>query len=225
MGRNSTNNLVSLHPERENEQEKAWERLADEPAKWFMRFQRYCQSGRGRTLEAVLWLERHAPQEIAESQKAPEGPQSENLIERHLDRSLTYVANYRDTTQDELERYNEIKALKIVVPGDWKRASRRWHWVERASAYDDDVRDRTQRNILRYIDHEALYVTKGQRLSALDLLASSLMVTMLNKDFPKDDHKRYLAHMKQIQSILAQIRKEMASVDLTLIGDDDEERT
>src|SRR5258706_16458523 len=80
MPRKAQHEPILLHSEQETEQKKPFERLPDEPAQWFMRFQRYCMMGRGRSLQAVLAQEKGLPTTEDETEEAPIGTESESII-------------------------------------------------------------------------------------------------------------------------------------------------
>ena len=66
-----------------------------------------------------------------------------------------------------------------------------------------------------------IYISKTQRLEALDTLACTLMNVLLNHDFKsllvkENDMKMLLNWVKGMQSVLKDIRKEMSTTDLEL---------
>jgi hypothetical protein len=72
-----------------------WERLPDEPNRWFGRFERYRLMGPGRSIQGACNRER--------------------------------VGKGRKESAD--------------APGSWRNASKSWHWIERAEAWDQYLVD------------------------------------------------------------------------------------
>ena len=132
-----------LRPEQESlpkTDERPWVRQRNEPALWYMRFQRYLDMGPKRSLRAVVVAE-------PDTQKATKG--SPKQVE------------------------TKKKLSDVSVPGAWKRASKVWHWVERAEAYDLDQVAR-QASQIRSMVSSAPYTSKAYRILNLDKMARQL---------------------------------------------------
>jgi len=175
-----------LRPEQESlpkTDERPWVRQRNEPALWYMRFQRYLDMGPKRSLRAVVVAE-------PDTQKATKG--SPKQVE------------------------TKKKLSDVSVPGAWKRASKVWHWVERAEAYDLDQM-KIQAAGIRQVASHAPHASKAYRVLKLDYLARILQEwikpgTMVGSDERKD----FLAIIARYQSILRDMRDEMEGLGVTM---------
>lgn len=114
---------VLLHfgsKEAENGEIRPWDRLENEPPRWHLRFRIYCLLGPKRTLQAAVLAERMPP-------IAPESTETTEGL-RGLKKPVT-LATPKISAQEAKE-----EAIRLDVPGSWKDASRKYHWVERARA-------------------------------------------------------------------------------------------
>lgn len=172
-----------LHPEQETVQKQPWERMEGEPARWFLLFRAYVLMGRDRSLRAVAAQEKRP-------QKATKG------VHQHD----AYDAAGDDT-------------IKVSISGALRRAATQWQWKERAEAWDLDVRKEHHKALLSHLDHEAEYISKAQRLDALDTLMKNLMRVALEEYVAATNYKHWLAMHRQMLATLREIRKEMQAVE------------
>jgi hypothetical protein len=227
MARKARNEPIMLHSEQETEQKLPFERLPDEPAQWFMRFRTYCQMGRGRSLQAVVAQEKGLLPTEEEEQEAPRGTENENILsdgaslsEQRIEQHVQRVRAQKEEETRYLRNVNQD--ITVTVPGSWKRASKRWQWVSRAEAYDEQCLADMQQYVLDSVRFNGIYLTKTQRLEALDTLACTLMDALLNHKFKsvfvnENDMKLLLNWVKGMQGVLKDIRKEMSTTDLPLM--------
>jgi hypothetical protein len=181
--------------------------------------------GRGRSLQAVLAQEKGLPQTEDETEEAPRGTESEIIIRDGASLDEQHFAEGVQHAQERRAQWRQVERaqhrdLGIVVPGSWKRASKRWQWVRRAQAFDEQIRHDVEQELILSLSHEGIYLSKAQRLEALDMLASAVMIAISRipeKQEIMNDLKPYLACIKQMQSILKDIRKEMSTIDLSLM--------
>jgi len=61
----------------------------------------------------------------------------------------------------------------VSVPRPWRRASKVWHWVERAEQYDLALQEK-HASFLRQTANECLYASRAFRIKELNVLASLL---------------------------------------------------
>lgn len=98
---------------------------------------------------------------------------------------------------------------KSSVSGAWTRAFTQWKWHERAEEWDNFQREERNKKLLAFLDHEAEYISKAQRLNALDTVMCGLMKTTLESPVTAESYKNYLAIMRVILATLREIRREM----------------
>ncbi len=126
----------------------------------------------------------------------------------------------RQVVHEQVERFEAIKALVVVVPGNWKRMCTKWQWVARAKEFDVQQRLQYEQELYSYLADEGRYITKAQRLTVLDMLVSALFAAHAEGPFKgfyiskEDGRKAFLAWVKAVQSVLKDIRKEMSTTDL-----------
>jgi hypothetical protein len=178
------NQPIMLRAAQESSQKPIYARIKGEPARYFMLFRRYCEMGRKRSLQA-LWDEER------EAQPGPETHSSEN---QQIDTSVRSVSG-------------------VSVSGAWKRAASQWQWKERAEAWDIDQRQAKEQSLQKYLDHDAEFLTRAQRLSTLDIAVGSLHKWIFNEQLMEQDPKYFQWAIKQIQSLLRDIRREMAYIE------------
>jgi hypothetical protein len=192
--KNSANKPIVLHPEQETTQKYAFERLENEPARWFLRFRAFCLLGHKRTLQAV------AEQELSEK------------------RQKKVQSDDRQTTEEISIPDKPVKvSISGRVPGAWSRAAKQWQWKNRAAAYDEFMRLERHKEVLSYLDHECDYITKAQRLDALATLMKNLMRITLETEVTTQNYNTWLAMHRQALATLREIRREMKELD-TLDG-------
>src|SRR5438105_3891107 len=104
----SEHNMPST--ERERATPVPWERQKGEQARWYLRFRIYLALGPKRSLQAAVEAER----QVEEAPNSPKNGEEEGAQ----------------------KKVSASPTLKLSVPGAWKQASRTWHWVERARAFD-----------------------------------------------------------------------------------------
>ena len=175
-----------LHPEQENGQKYAWQRMENEPARWFMLFRNYCQMGRTRTLQAVAEQER-------EAKRAKKGTQHES--------------------GQEGESLSSAPVKSVSISGALNRASKQWRWRSRAAEWDEFVRQEVRREMLSQLDHGAQYVLASQRLDMLDTLLRNLVRITL-EDTWAGDPKLWLAMHRQALAACREIRRVLKEIDM-----------
>ncbi len=111
------------------------------------------------------------------------------------------------------ESQNDTQDIKVSISGALKKAATQWRWRERAAEWDLRLREERQQDLLAHLDHEASYVTRAQRLDALDTLMANLMRVALGEHVATMDYRNWLAMHRQMLATLREIRREMAAID------------
>src|SRR2546425_66406 len=101
-----------------NDEKPLWYRQEGEPTLWWNRFKRYRALGANRSLQAAFEQEREEIKALKSTKVTSEQPKTRKNPKKPEQKSLKPVP------------------LRPQVPGSWKQASIKWHWVERAQAYD-----------------------------------------------------------------------------------------
>jgi hypothetical protein len=102
------------------------------------------------------------------------------------------------------------KPKPALVPGSWKAASIRWHWIERAQAYDEDKVEQ-----MVQIMFEDLYSGPGMAFHRVTMLRN--LSTTIQKDFNLNNTRmtpdQKIAYYARLTAILRDIREEMKIFD------------
>lgn len=97
------------------------------------------------------------------------------------------------------------------IPGSWKAASVRWHWVERAQDYDEDKVE--QMVVLMFED---LYSGPAMAFNRIAMLRN--LSTTLQKDFNLNNTRmtpdQRIAYYVRMTAVLRDIREEMKLFDV-----------
>ena len=116
--------------------------------------------------------------------------------------------------QESTETQAQIDTVgEVSISGALKRAAKQWRWRERAAEWDAVARLERQQELLSHLDHEAEYITRAQRLDALDTLMKNLMRITLTEHVASMDYRNWLAMHRQMLATLREIRKEMSAID------------
>src|SRR5437016_12393310 len=110
-------NEAILEPvEQEIKPKQPWKRQNGEPTLWYNRFNRYCDLGYKRSLEAA-WKQEQ------QTIKALKSTKDEEKIKQPRRKGVGSAV------------LAEVPKPKLPqVPGSWKKASTQWNWVARARA-------------------------------------------------------------------------------------------
>src|SRR5258708_20806203 len=184
---------VLLHPERETAQNtdgKTYERLKNERATWFLRFQRYLLLGRNRSVQAVLDEERHHL-EAQESTK-------EDVFK--IDMSLSPEAQKK-----------RAELHIVAIPGSWKKAVKQWRWTERAAAWDNDQLANWQTSIQSLLNYDSECTFAAYRVWLLNIYVDYLK--KMATDTAELSVKERLACIKLSQSLMKEIAREMRQIE------------
>jgi hypothetical protein len=185
--------IAPLHEQNatEQHQETGRKQLPGESALWYRRYILYRDLGRKRSLKAAVTKERETMHLVKEHQKAPES----NAGLRKRGKQKTVIPP---------------PVPDIQVPGSWKQACKVFRWVERAKAYD------------AWLLHQAVELTyqklgdslanKFNRLTLLDTLTKKCIEQLNHACDTGATHKTYLAYMKQLSAMLAQIERESSTL-------------
>jgi hypothetical protein len=199
MADRSQNNVVTLRrPGQESSEKRAYDRIPGEKALWYQRFMLYCRLGRQRSVQAVLEIE-HA------GTKAQLGTKNIYDDERRFDA-------FKDLRSSSVR--DDDTTPQLSIPGAWKRQCVNFKWVERAQEWDIDQRKEWERILDQDIRLDAEFTSAKYRIWMLNSYAKFMqgMVTETSlKEVPFADR---IAAVKLTQSLLKDIRVEMAALDL-----------
>lgn len=176
------NQPIRLHPEQETSQKPAWERQKGEPARYFLLFKRYCAMGRKRSLQA-LW---------------------------NQERGVQAGTKSRDEKNGGVDTLSTPPVESVSMSGALKRAAAQWKWKERAQAWDIDQLQAREQRLQEYLDYDAEFIKRADRLSLLDVAVGSIVKWIHNEALMEQDPRYFQWAVKQIQSLLRDIRREMA---------------
>lgn len=104
------------------------------------------------------------------------------------------------------------KPISQHVPGSWKQASIKFHWQERARLYDAHMVKGMTSIVL-----DSLGTGMANRLTRIKELDKIAKRIIAKCDKGEMYHNTEIAYYKQLQSIFADIRKEMDSLDKDLL--------
>ncbi len=193
------NGPVLLHVESKeagNDDVQPWHRLENEPPRWYLRFRIYALLGPKRTLQAAVLAERMPP--IA--------PNSTENTENFLAGKNPVVFATPKFSPSEAKE----EALKLEVPGSWKDACRKFHWVERTRAYDLWAHEERKRK------RDASLTDADFADAKFRILILNTMATALREHLRKGDEltlRESLGCMMRLQSCMRDIRNEMRQLE------------
>jgi hypothetical protein len=132
-------------------------------------------------------------------------------FKRYLDmgtkRSLRALVAAEPGTQ-KATKGTEKKLSDVSVPGSWKRASKLWHWVERAAAYDVAQVEKQAAHI-RMVVTKLPFASKSYRIIQLSTMATTLL-EQGKSGMSLDDFFTYTTRM---QSLMRDIARELEGMD------------
>ena len=179
----------------EAQSKKPWERLEGESIFWYNRYKRFQGLGPKRTIRAALEQERRSIKAL-KSTEEEEKP-------KHKKRPRSSKAAASPLTEVQ-------KPKPVLVPGSWKAACIRWHWVERAQAYDEDKLDRMVEAMF-----DDLY--SGPALAFHRVLLLRNIFTTIHEDFNTNNARmtpdQKTAYYARMTALLRDIRDEMRTFD------------
>lgn len=175
-----------------------WQRQPGEPLLWFNRFKLFRNLGYKRTLLAALLKERETLSVLKSTEAAPKSDAPKPK------RGRTRISAPAPHLQE------VPKPPPTQAPGSWKQASIKYHWVERAAAYDEYRIDRMVEQCLDDLMENA--GTTFHRVMMLKQLLE-LMRTNLNKNIGTMTTEQIIAWLARMQSIMRDIREEMRGYD------------
>jgi hypothetical protein len=187
-----------LHPEQVTTQKQPWDRMDGEPPRWFQRFTRYRLMGRQRSLQACIEQEQEYAQQDTTSHK-------------NNKKTFPLATLPQPPGADMSAPAPDLKAVRPGVPGNWKNASVKWRWVERAEAWDLAQYEEWHTKLVKDVYLEAEFADRAYRIWVLNAYADLLQKIILQTfaDDPNVKMKEKLAAIKLSQSLLKDIRKEM----------------
>jgi hypothetical protein len=192
------NSAISPSPEQEKPIKKPWQRQEGESVLWYNRYCRYQDLGPKRSLLAAVEQERTQITALKSTKDTSSHPVGRK--------------NGQKRTRAGAEHLSEVPK-PVQVPGSWKQASKQWHWVERARAWDEYCIDHlVEQNIKLFFDEK--YVLPIGRVRVLQSMADALLA-----DYNKTKnltHEQGLQYMARVQSIFRDIREEMKVFDEAL---------
>ena len=182
-------------PEPQNEEEKPWHRLENEPPRWYLRFRIYTLLGPKRSLQAAVAAEKMQP-----------------LASKSTEVDETFYSNFFVTVKNKasVDEAKEVAKHTVEVPGSWRQASVRYHWVERSRAYDLAAFEE-KRRLLRAAVGYAEFAETAKRIVVLDELASALHAAMYKQEHLSD--KELFVYIRHMQGLLRDIAREMKQLE------------
>lgn len=178
----------------QNQSEKAKEtgksQLPGESALWFRRYCLYRDLGHKRSLRAAVAKERETAHLVEEPKTAPKSPKTKKVA--GVDVSLS-----------------KAPEPALNVPGSWKHASKVYRWQERARAFDAYLIDMMVTHTYAHLGDT--YANKYKRVQLLELLLKGAVDQLNNATANGATHSTYLAYLKQIAALTAQMEHEISA--------------
>jgi hypothetical protein len=178
------------------------EALPSEAPMWFNRFMIYRDLGYKRTLRLAVATERAKVRVIS----ATYGPGGENDQP-----GGPHGPDSPPTCPD-------VATIKSTnVPGSWKDAAQRFHWKERAAAYELVLIRKMSEHYAHQL--QLTYANKYKRVMALNEMIERTIENskIARYSFPVEEaaklHQTMLAYTKQLARLLDQLRRETRDID------------
>jgi hypothetical protein len=168
--------------------------LAGESGLWFRRYCLYRDLGHKRSLRAAVAKERETAHLV---RPAPATKSTENKKAGGQKRAKTVAPPPAPTPA-------------INVPGSWKNACKVYRWAERAQAFDAYLIDMMVKTTYATLGNT--YANKYKRIQLLELLLKSTLDQLNNATANSTTHKTYLAYIKQLSALTAQMEREMSKL-------------
>ncbi len=188
------NDALSAKQPIDQPQEDGRNRLPGESTLWFHRYCLYRDLGHKRSLRAAVAKEQASLHVVAEPRKASKS-----------------LKKQTGTAVDVLISPAPDPEKRAHVPGSWKAAYKQWRWAERAQAFDRYLISTMGEMELERLG--ASYANKYKRILMLDIMLKGVIANINARIKKGMDYDTYLAFVKQVQSLTAQIERETRGTD------------
>jgi len=98
----------------------------------------------------------------------------------------------------------------VNVPGSWKNASKVYRWAERAKGFDAWLLRRMAEETYKHLGDG--FANKFRRVQLIQLLIDAALEQMNHASENAAKHETYLAYTKRVAALLAQMEREMSTV-------------
>lgn len=176
----------------ETAQETGYKQLPGESTLWFNRYLLYRNLGHKRSLRAAVAKERETARLVKEPEPATKSTGTKKRVSN--------VSNSQ----------SPAPAPVINVPGSWKNACKVYRWQDRARAFDAYLIDMMVKTTYETLGNT--YANKYKRVQLLELLLKNAIDQLNNASANNTTHKNYLAYIKQISALTAQMEREMSKL-------------